>query len=264
VVCDAVHLEAALPAALSASGSAIRPWRALPPGRTMRKVAKQGGVLHNDPSPVCAPGSARGDIMTTGNMTKYHEYLAQLSAVLGNLPLEDAVRGVDMLYRAYCNHRTIFLFGNGGSAALASHLAADLGKGVTVPGPDWKTNPRRLRVMSLTDNTPVLTAWANDASYERVFAAQMENFIQPGDVAFAISGSGNSANVLRGLELARQVGASTLGLAGFGGGKMKALLDCPIVVQSHQMQRVEDAHVVLAHLMFLDLMERLESSTAAK
>lgn len=202
--------------------------------------------------------------MMTGNMEKYHEYLTQLSAVLGSLPLEDAARGVDILYKAYCNHRTVFLFGNGGSAALASHLAADLGKGVAVPGPDWKANPRRLRVMSLNDNTPVLTAWSNDASYERVFAAQMENFIQAGDVAFAISGSGNSANVLRALELARQAGATTMGLAGFGGGKMKPLLDCPIVVPSTHMQRVEDAHLVLAHLMFLDLMERLEKSAAAK
>ncbi|TMD03155.1 MAG: SIS domain-containing protein, partial [Chloroflexi bacterium] len=132
-----------------------------------------------------------------------------------------------------------------------------------VPGPASLQGVKRLKVLALTDNVPLLTAWANDSSYENAFAGQMENFIQAGDVALAISGSGNSPNVLRALELARRAGATTIGLAGCGGGRMKALLDCPIVVPSHNMQQVEDAHLVLAHMIFLDLKARIEARGAA-
>jgi D-sedoheptulose 7-phosphate isomerase len=118
-------------------------------------------------------------------------------------------------------------------------------------------------VLALTDNVPLLTAWANDASYEDVFAGQMENFLQAGDVAFGISGSGNSPNVLRALELARRVGATTVGLTGCGGGKMKDLLDCPIIVPSNHMQHIEDAHLILAHLIFLDLKARIEGTVTS-
>ena len=97
-------------------------------------------------------------------------------------------------------------------------------------------------------------------SLERVFAAQMENFIAAGDVAFGISGSGNSASVLRALELAREKGATTVGLVGSGGGKMNALLDCAIVVPSDHMQKIEDAHLILAHLIFLDFKSRIEAA----
>jgi D-sedoheptulose 7-phosphate isomerase len=119
---------------------------------------------------------------------------------------------------------------------------------------------KRLKAHSLVDNMPMLTAWANDTQYADVFAGQMENFIKPGDIAFGISGSGNSPNVLRALELARRIGATTVGLTGCGGGKMQALLDCAIVVPSHHMQQVEEAHVILAHLIFLDLKERIEGT----
>ena len=193
----------------------------------------------------------------------YSQYLSTLKIVLDNLPLLEARRATDYLFKAYQTDHTVFTFGNGGSAALASHLAADLGKGTHVPGPEAMAGVKRLKVYSIVDNVPMLTAWANDASYESVFAAQMENFIQPGDVAFGISGSGNSPNVLRALELARRVGATTVGLAGFGGGKMKALLDCPVVVSSSHMQQVEDAHVILAHLIFLDLKERITNSVTS-
>src|SRR5438552_10146943 len=118
-------------------------------------------------------------------------YLADLRRVLDALPLEAARRAVDILEEAYRTDHTVFLFGNGGSAALASHLAADLGKGTHVPGPATMVGVKRLRALALTDNVPLMTAWANDSEYERVFAAQMENFIAAGDVAFGISGSGN-------------------------------------------------------------------------
>jgi D-sedoheptulose 7-phosphate isomerase len=190
----------------------------------------------------------------------YSRYLTDLKTVLENLPLEDARRAADILFKAYQNDRSVFLFGNGGSAALASHLATDLGKGTHFPGPAALKNVRRFKAISLTDNVPMLTAWSNDLSYEQVFAGQMENFIRARDVALGISSSGNSPNVLRALELARRVGAITIGLTGCGGGRMKDLLDCPIIVASNHMQHVEDAHVVLAHLIFLDLKARIEAS----
>lgn len=188
----------------------------------------------------------------------YTAYLETLKGVLNDLPLAETRRAVDFLFLAYQTDRTVFTFGNGGSAALASHLAADLGKGTHIPGSPALEGVKRLKAQSVVDNMPMLTAWANDTNYAGVFAGQMENFIRPGDVAFGISGSGNSANVLRALELARRVGATTIGLTGCGGGKMKALLDCPIVVPSNHMQQVEESHVILAHLIFLDLKARME------
>lgn len=190
----------------------------------------------------------------------YDSYLTHLKETIDELPLDQAARAADILFGAYQAGRTVFLFGNGGSAALASHMATDLGKGTHQPGPAWMDSVKRLKALSVTDNVPLLTAWGNDTAYDGVFASQMENFIEAGDVALAISGSGNSPNVLRALELARRKGATTVGLGGFAGGKMKALLDCPVIVPSDNMQRIEDAHVILAHMIFLDLKRRIESS----
>src|SRR5882672_3051253 len=120
-------------------------------------------------------------------------YFRRLSDTRERLPFSDIDGVAEVLMEAYENARMIFLFGNGGSAALASHLACDLGKG-TVNG-----SGKRFRVLSLTDNVPLMTAWANDVHYEDIFAQQLENYLRPGDVAFAISGSGNSPNVLKAL-----------------------------------------------------------------
>lgn len=190
--------------------------------------------------------------------SQYEAYLEELNSTLSRLPLAQASEAAGILFQAYKSDHTVFLFGNGGSAALASHMAADLGKGTHQPGPEWMARVKRLKVLALTDNTPVITAWANDTDYQGVFARQMESFLAAGDVAFAISGSGNSPNVLRGLELARAKGAVTVGMGGFAGGKMKALLDCPMIVPSDNMQRIEDAHLILAHMIFLDLKRRVE------
>jgi D-sedoheptulose 7-phosphate isomerase len=149
-----------------------------------------------------------------------------------------------VLLRAYEQQRTIFLFGNGGSAALASHFACDLAKG-TVNG-----SPKRFRVMALTDNVPLITAWANDAKYEDIFAEQLANFARPGDVAFAISASGNSPNVLKALRVAKQAGSITAGLTGFSGGRMLALCDACVVVACDNMQIIEDLHLCVAHSLF--------------
>ena len=171
-------------------------------------------------------------------------YFELLSKSIQALPFDDVDRVANLLVRAHEQERSIFLFGNGGSAALASHFACDLGKG-TVNG-----SKKRFRVLALTDNVPLMTAWANDAKYEDIFAEQLANFVRPHDIAFAISGSGNSPNVLRALRTAKNTGATTVGLAGFAGGKMRALCDECIVVPCDNMQIIEDLHLCVAHSLF--------------
>ena len=177
-------------------------------------------------------------------MANCRPYFELLSKSIETMPFDDVDRVADLLVRAYEEERSIFVFGNGGSAASASHLACDLGKG-TVNG-----SKKRFRVMALTDNVPLITAWANDSKYEDIFAEQLANFIRPQDIAFAISGSGNSPNVLRALQIGRNVGATTIGLAGFAGGKMRALCDTCIVVPCDNMQIIEDLHLSIAHSLF--------------
>lgn len=184
-------------------------------------------------------------------------YLTELKKILDQLPLDQISKAADILFACYQSDHTVFTFGNGGSGALASHLVADFGKGTHFPGPKELASVKRMKALAVTDGMPMITAWANDTNYEDVFMRQIENFIQPGDVAFGISGSGNSPNVLRALELARRVGATTVGLVGFGGGKMKDLLDCAIVVPAHNMQQVEDTHLIMGHMIFLDLRSRM-------
>jgi D-sedoheptulose 7-phosphate isomerase len=150
----------------------------------------------------------------------------------------------------------VFVFGNGGSAASASHMMCDLDKGTIAQG-----ESRRFKVLALTDNVPLITAWANDSRYENIFAEQIKNFAERGDVAFAISGSGNSGNVLLALEAAREFGLITAGLAGYQGGKMKALCDVCAVVPIDNMQMIEDMHHAILHSMFSVIKERIESGT---
>jgi len=190
---------------------------------------------------------------SSAQFTGTQQYFQVLKDLVDQLPYAAIDEIVAELLRRYEQGRTVFLFGNGGSAALASHFACDLGKGTVVDG-DSQT---RLRVMALTDNIPLITAWANDSSYESIFAEQLRNLISPGDVAFAISGSGNSPNVLAGLELARSAGAVTMGLTGFHGGTMRALCDYCVVVPSNNMQIIEDFHLGIAHAVFTVMRQRI-------
>src|SRR6201984_1227771 len=138
------------------------------------------------------------------------QYFQELQHVAGKVSLEGVDQIANTLGKVYESERTLYIFGNGGSASLAAHFACDLGKGTA-----YCNGGRRFRVLALTDNLPTLTAWANDSSYEDVFSEQLRNFVQPDDVAIAISGSGNSKNVLNALQLAREVGATTVGITGF-------------------------------------------------
>ena len=182
------------------------------------------------------------------------EYFHELTRVIPRLPFAAIDSIIESLLQAFAADRTVFVFGNGGSAASASHMMVDLNKGT-----EEAAGSRRLRVIALTDNVPLLTAWANDSNYEHVFSEQLKNFIQKGDVAFAISASGNSTNVLLALRTARERGASTLGVTGHQGGKMKPLCEICAVVPSDNTQMIEDMHHAMLHSIFTVVRERLRS-----
>jgi D-sedoheptulose 7-phosphate isomerase len=188
------------------------------------------------------------------------EYFAMYQRMIAELPHGEIERAAVELLRAYEDRRSIFIFGNGGSAALASHFACDLGKGTVI----GNNGHKRFRVLALTDNVPLMTAWANDRCYEGIFAEQLQNLVTPGDVAFAISGSGNSPNILRALEVARDARANTLGLAGFDGGKMRNLCNVCVVLPSDNMQIIEDFHLSVTHAMFSVIRQRISESALAK
>jgi D-sedoheptulose 7-phosphate isomerase len=185
-------------------------------------------------------------------------YLQQVSEVLKRLPFALIDQAVDRLWKAYREDRAVYLLGNGGSAALASHCACDLGKGTIMNG------HRRFRVLALTDNVPLLTAWANDACYADVFAEQLRSFLRKDDVVFAFSASGNSPNVLNALSLAQELGALTMGLTGFQGGKMKALCGLCVVIPSENMQVIEDLHLSVTHSIFTSLRARMVEVTSQR
>ncbi len=185
--------------------------------------------------------------------TDSHSYFENYGRVVAELPYANIELVADTLHRAYEQERRVFLFGNGGSAALASHFACDLGKGTTQPGKHHK----RFRVLSLTDNIPLITAWANDVSYDQVFAEQLRNFLQPGDIVFGISGSGCSPNVLLALQAARELNAFNIGLTGFNGGKMPGLCDLCIIIPAHNMQIIEDFQLSITHALFTMVRHRI-------
>jgi D-sedoheptulose 7-phosphate isomerase len=185
------------------------------------------------------------------------EYCANVGEVLRKIPFTNIELVIQALMQAHAAGRSVFVFGNGGSAALASHMACDLGKGMV------DVTPKRNRVLALTDNVPLLTAWANDVNYDQVFSEQLRSLLQPNDIALAISSSGNSANVLSALRVAKALGALTIGLTGFDGGKARPLCDLCIVVPCDNTQIIEDAHTILAHGMFSVLRTRLQLASMA-
>ncbi|HEY2361171.1 MAG TPA: SIS domain-containing protein [Candidatus Angelobacter sp.] len=183
-------------------------------------------------------------------------YFRDLTDLVSQLPYNSITGVISIFLEAFAEQRTIYVFGNGGSAASASHLMCDINKGAS-PG-----EGKRPRVMALTDNTSLITAWANDFGYERIFSEQLKTFIKPRDVAFAISTSGDSPNVLLALETAREYGAMTVGLGGCQGGQMKSLCDVCAIVPSDNVQLVEDLHHAMIHSIFVAVRENLLAGTA--
>ncbi|MBT4140332.1 MAG: SIS domain-containing protein [Candidatus Latescibacteria bacterium] len=151
--------------------------------------------------------------------------------------------------KARDDDKRIYAIGNGGSASTASHFVVDMGKGASIG------RAKRFKTIPLTDNMEWITALSNDISYDDVFVEQLKNFAEPGDVLLAISGSGNSENVLRAVKHANDVGCVTVGFTGFEGGKLNALVDHGIVVPSEHMGRIEDIHVILQHMICYYYME---------
>lgn len=174
-------------------------------------------------------------------------YLKQMQDVLCRISGSLIERNVGLLYEAWKGGRHVFLMGNGGSATTASHMANDLSKGTVVDG-----RPR-MKAIALTDNVALLSAWANDSCYERVFVEQLTNLLDTGDVVLAISASGNSPNILRAVEFARQHGSVTVGWTGGSGGRLKDIVDLAVVVPSADVGMIESCHLVLDHLVTSEL-----------
>jgi D-sedoheptulose 7-phosphate isomerase len=180
-------------------------------------------------------------------------YWRELADVTRKMPYKLIASAAEMLLATYHRGNTIFLVGNGGSAATASHWACDLAKGTRMGGAPT------FRVMPLTDNVPLLTAWGNDTSYDRVFAEQLVSLARPGDLVALISASGNSPNVLLAAEAAQSLGVTTLALTGRTGGKLRRMVDLALRVPSDSIELVEDAHMVIAHSVCVALREQLRS-----
>ncbi len=176
-------------------------------------------------------------------------YLGRLENVLKTIDPKQVSKAGELLTSAREHGRQVFIIGNGGSAGLASHLAVDLGKGCS------RNRPKRFRVQSLTDNVPWLTAIANDISYEDVFVEQLKNYAEKGDLLLAISGSGNSRNVLKAVQFANQIGCETVGVSGFGGGKLKDLVHYHIHIKADHMGHVEDGQLIVGHMLVYAFMD---------
>jgi len=176
-------------------------------------------------------------------------YKAKLARAIETIDLAGVDRAIAMLARARSENRRIFVFGNGGSASTASHFATDMVKGASYG------RAKRFRIMALTDSLPTLTAYSNDVSYECVFVEQLKNFAEPGDVAIAVSGSGNSPNVLRAVEYANSIGCHTIGLSGRDGGTLGKLVELNLHVADPHMGRIEDGHMIILHMICYYFME---------
>jgi D-sedoheptulose 7-phosphate isomerase len=171
------------------------------------------------------------------------DYISRLCSILGAFDHDAFELIVKMLIDAYNEERHIFVAGNGGSASTASHFACDLNKGVSYG------LEKRFRVISLPDSLPSVLAYANDVSYDSVFVEQLINFYRSGDLVIGISGSGNSENVLRCIRHANEHGGKTIGLCGFDGGKLASLAHVSFVARVNDMQKVEDLHMVVVHML---------------
>lgn len=176
-------------------------------------------------------------------MQNIKAYLDSAITTIEKLPCEEIASAIAVLTWARMNDKQVFVMGNGGSAATASHFACDLAKGTLAH------DRPRFRVIALTDNMPLFSALANDFGFEHVFSEQLSSLVRGGDVVLAISGSGNSVNVVNAVKHARQAHATTIGLLGFAGGVLKDLVDICILVSNDSYEQVEDLHLMLGHLM---------------
>ena len=177
------------------------------------------------------------------------DYKQRLLAALETVDLARVEDLIAVFRRARDEDRQIFVFGNGGSAATANHFACDVVKGASYG------RQKRFKIMSLAEQIPTMTAYSNDVGYASVFVEPLKNFARPGDVAMAISGSGNSENVVRAIDYANSIGCYTVGLSGLSGGRLRPSVDLSIHVAHDHMGRVEDAHFFVCHMVCYQFMD---------
>lgn len=182
-------------------------------------------------------------------MTFTESYRDRLVATLHQVDMQQVDRVIDLFDKARADNRQIFVVGNGGSAASASHFVCDVVKGASF-GRD-----KRFRIHALHDNLPTLTAYSNDVGYDAVYVELLKNHAQSGDLLFGMSGSGNSPNVLRAFEYANGAGLTTVALTGKDGGQLGALAQVQVHVPDQHMGRIEDAHMVVCHMIAYRFME---------
>ena len=191
--------------------------------------------------------------MSGGTRHYISDYLTTLSRLLEDETAGDQLKTVvDLLETAYRNDKRVVLCGNGGSASTASHLVCDFMKNILLDG------GKPFEVVALTDSPALLSAWGNDTEFANIFAGQARTWLRKDDVLIAISGSGNSANVLRAVEVARERGATSVGWCGYGGGKLADMVDVSVVVHQKNMQQVEDLHMIFGHIVFSALRDRIK------
>ncbi len=186
------------------------------------------------------------------------QYWHELATMMQAMSFDMLTKAAELLLDCYRRGSTVFILGNGGSAATASHFACDLAKGTQVRGLP------AFRVISLNDNVPLMSAWANDTNYDRIFAEQLSTLVRAGDIVITISASGNSPNVLAAARMARKAGAITLAFTGKDGGKLSRLADFAIYIPSASIEQVEDAHLVIAHSLCVVLREKLRTLSMLK
>jgi D-sedoheptulose 7-phosphate isomerase len=180
-------------------------------------------------------------------------YLSRLGETLVQLPREPVQKTIDILREARKNRKMIFLFGNGGSASNTSHIVNDLIKNCRMAGaPDF-------RILSLNENTATMTAYGNDYGYDTIFEGQLRSYASPGDVVIAMSTSGNSPNVIKALQAAKEMGLTTIGFTGRMGGKMKDMVDVCVHAPSNWTGIIEDVAIILGHIFTVIFMENNDS-----
>ena len=184
-------------------------------------------------------------------------YKADVLKAIDTIELEKVGQAIDILKRARDEDRRIFVCGNGGSASTASHFVCDMVKGASFQ------RDKRFRIMALTDSLPTITAYANDVCYDCVFVEQLKNFAEPGDVVVAISGSGNSPNVLQAMEYANSIGCRTIALSGRNGGKLGPMAQLNLQASNPHMGRIEDVHMIVMHMICYYFMDAEKPAASA-
>lgn len=184
-------------------------------------------------------------------------FLERIAHELGRIDPTEVQTLANLIWEVYEKQRFVFVIGNGGSGSNASHFCEDMGKGTLDRKFFDDDSKQRLKILSLTDNTPYILAWGNDEGFDRVFVEQLKNLAGPGDLLVAISGSGNSPNILKAVEWANNKGLTTYGCTGFSGGKLRTLAHKGLHIDLHDMGIVETLHLAAFHWVVDDLYRRI-------